>query len=316
LLIRWSMAKTLATTMRLERGPTISAAEFEPVDNRRGGKPDAPSVARLRSVQVDKLQGHALQPAHRHAPEEVRDLAESIEKLGLLQPPLVWQRGGGDYVILAGHRRVAAWWRLRAERKVGARIRVLVVAACSEAEAMYALAAEMLQRADASAVHTAELIAQAWEARRQELRREPTIREMASVIPTMKKTVLAEYRLIGDALHHPELGPLVRVADKSSKSKLLNALRRDEIPARCAALTALAEGYVGRPRSNGEGVARPPSWVRQRRGSGYDFTVRIRTRMEVAEIADSLSELDRVRGELQAALASAGGSSEGAQSSP
>ncbi len=69
----------------------------------------------LTTVEVDLavLNHNPWQPRRRMDPDELATLASSIREQGLLQPIVVQPLPGGRYVIVAGHRRVAAFEKLR-----------------------------------------------------------------------------------------------------------------------------------------------------------------------------------------------------------
>ncbi|MGH2773902.1 MAG: ParB/RepB/Spo0J family partition protein, partial [Actinomycetota bacterium] len=71
------------------------------------------AVAGLNEVSLDAIAPNPRQPRLRFDDEAIEDLAESIRELGILQPLLVRQLGGGRYELVAGER------RLRASRLAG-----------------------------------------------------------------------------------------------------------------------------------------------------------------------------------------------------
>jgi ParB/RepB/Spo0J family partition protein len=67
------------------------------------------------SVALSLLEANPWQPRKVIGAEELGVLVSSIREQGLLQPVVVQARGDGRYVIVAGHRRVAAFRQLAAE---------------------------------------------------------------------------------------------------------------------------------------------------------------------------------------------------------
>lgn len=63
---------------------------------------------KLELIPIDRLKENPYQPRIEIKDEEVAELAKSIKENGLLQPILVYMDNDG-YVIIAGHRRVAAY---------------------------------------------------------------------------------------------------------------------------------------------------------------------------------------------------------------
>jgi ParB family chromosome partitioning protein len=70
------------------------------------------SHAKLLEIPLDKIESNPLQPRFNIDSEELSELAESIKENGLLQPVLVDKNNNGKYILLAGHRRVAAFKKL------------------------------------------------------------------------------------------------------------------------------------------------------------------------------------------------------------
>lgn len=65
------------------------------------------------SVALGALQANPWQPRRSMDADELATLAASIHEQGLLQPIVVQPLEGGRYVIVAGHRRVAAYAKLQ-----------------------------------------------------------------------------------------------------------------------------------------------------------------------------------------------------------
>lgn len=94
-------------------------------------------------VEVDVVERNPHQPRIHHAESAVRELALSIEAVGLLQP-ITLRKVGDRYQLIAGER------RLRAHKVLGrSHIEALVISASDEESALLALA-ENLDRADLS----------------------------------------------------------------------------------------------------------------------------------------------------------------------
>ncbi|EDM22902.1 ParB/RepB/Spo0J family partition protein [Caminibacter mediatlanticus] len=62
----------------------------------------------VKEIEIDKLKENPYQPRIEIKEDEVKELAKSIEKNGLLQPINVYQSPLSDYYIISGHRRVEA----------------------------------------------------------------------------------------------------------------------------------------------------------------------------------------------------------------
>ncbi len=73
-------------------------------------EPERPDFAMLA---LDVIKPNPQQPRSRFSDETIAALAESIKAVGVLQPVVVVKSGEGDYVLIAGER------RLRAARRAG-----------------------------------------------------------------------------------------------------------------------------------------------------------------------------------------------------
>jgi ParB family chromosome partitioning protein len=62
----------------------------------------------IEFLPISKLQPFSKHPFKRHAPEKMRELADSIEERGVIVPILVRPLDSGMYEIVAGHNRVEA----------------------------------------------------------------------------------------------------------------------------------------------------------------------------------------------------------------
>jgi len=73
---------------------------------------DKVSHTKPKEVPLDQIEPNPLQPRFNIDSEELNELAESIKENGLLQPVLVDKKSNGKYILIAGHRRVAAYKKL------------------------------------------------------------------------------------------------------------------------------------------------------------------------------------------------------------
>lgn len=70
----------------------------------------ADNIDNIIEIPIDRLKpfNNGRQPFRMYTREKMNELMESIKTSGLLQPILVWDKGDGNYEILAGHNRVRA----------------------------------------------------------------------------------------------------------------------------------------------------------------------------------------------------------------
>lgn len=278
----------------------------EPRTPTRAAKPEvtaneikARASARLRKVPVFKLAPHPLQPLERHSDENVADLAESIRSLGLQEPPLVRLLPDGTYVILAGHRRTRAWQLLASAGYVDDKIRAFVLSGLADGEDIAIIAAEYAHRLDFSPLHAAQIVGAAVNHRRQVLGREPTVREMADLVP-WKKSQLNSYHRVYEALQDPRLAPLVRRLDKPSISLLDKVLGLDDFFRAQAALEAYASDGPAAARAFLPKKGRPKKAVQLNpQKGGFDLLIRYREGMSPEAAEKALAELRKAEQKLR-----------------
>jgi len=100
-------------------------------------------------IPVSEIRGSGQQPRRSFAPDELRDLVESIREKGVLQPVIVRPTAAG-YELVAGER------RLRAAQAAGVGTIPAIVKKFSDRESLEAALVENVQRADLNAIELAE----------------------------------------------------------------------------------------------------------------------------------------------------------------
>ena len=123
----------------LERVAELLSAPIEAVDV-TAVKPERG----ITMVAIDRLSPSPYQPRTEFAEEALAELAESIKRLGLLQPILVRPKGTGRYEIIAGERR----WR--AAQMAGLEQVPCIVRRVSDGEAQILALVENVHREDLS----------------------------------------------------------------------------------------------------------------------------------------------------------------------
>jgi ParB family chromosome partitioning protein len=105
---------------------------------------------RSQEVLLEKLVDNPYQPRQVIEEEPLQELAESIQSLGVLHPPLVFEQEAESYAIIAGHRRVEAC------RKLGMKsLPVWVISSKEPSFMAQASLVENLQRADLNPIEVA-----------------------------------------------------------------------------------------------------------------------------------------------------------------
>ncbi|MFA5674964.1 MAG: ParB/RepB/Spo0J family partition protein [Christensenellales bacterium] len=107
------------------------------------------SASGLVTIDVNDIDPSAAQPRKHFDNDKLGELAQSIKTYGIVQPIIV-QKNGSRYTIVAGER------RYRAARLAGLAAVPVVVKECSKAELMEVSLVENLQREDLNPIEEAE----------------------------------------------------------------------------------------------------------------------------------------------------------------
>ena len=99
-------------------------------------------VGKVLSVPIDSISPNPGQPRRRFEPEELRELADSIQALGILQPLTVRAAPDGGWQLIAGER------RLRAAQIAGLTHVPCIPTQCGDLDASLLALVENLQRSD------------------------------------------------------------------------------------------------------------------------------------------------------------------------
>lgn len=105
----------------------------------------------LKDIPVDQIKSNPFQPRKNFKPEELKELQESLQSSGLLQPVTVRPAAGGKgYELIAGER------RLRAAAGLGWKTIPAVVKDLTDQEVLTLALVENLQRSDLNPIEEAE----------------------------------------------------------------------------------------------------------------------------------------------------------------
>jgi ParB/RepB/Spo0J family partition protein len=123
---------------------------------RTAAPPDAAPPGEALLLDPGRIAGSPFQTRGRTGPDGdgIRELAESIKANGLLQRLVVRPLGGGNYELVAGHRRLAAWRAARPGEPVPCDARDM-----TDAQAETALNVENLQRKNLTPLEEADGVA-------------------------------------------------------------------------------------------------------------------------------------------------------------
>lgn len=132
-------------TRRLGRG-------LDALFNAPGASPPAErEESPLKEIPLDQIKSNPFQPRKSFKPEELKELQESLQASGLLQPVTVRPAAGGKgYELIAGER------RLRAAAGLGWKTIPAVVKDLTDQEVLTLALVENLQRSDLNPIEEAE----------------------------------------------------------------------------------------------------------------------------------------------------------------
>jgi ParB family chromosome partitioning protein len=103
----------------------------------------------VREIPLAQIRTNPYQPRRQFSEESLEELAASIREMGVLQPIIVRQEGEGDYVLVAGER------RLRAARLAGLATIPALVRSPSEQQMLEMALVENVQREDINPIDAA-----------------------------------------------------------------------------------------------------------------------------------------------------------------
>lgn len=103
----------------------------------------------IREVPLDQIRPNPYQPRQQFSEESLAELADSIRELGVIQPIIVRQESEGDYVLIAGER------RLRAASIAGLTTIPAIVRSPTEQQMLEMALVENVQREDINPIDAA-----------------------------------------------------------------------------------------------------------------------------------------------------------------
>lgn len=103
----------------------------------------------VKKISTDKISANPWQPREFFGHQDLEDLVESIKRHGILQPLIVTENGDGNYVLVAGER------RLRAAKMLDLKTVPCLVRSASEQEQLELALIENIQRSELNPVEEA-----------------------------------------------------------------------------------------------------------------------------------------------------------------
>ncbi|AWK90267.1 ParB/RepB/Spo0J family partition protein [Azospirillum thermophilum] len=210
-------ATFLGSLAESDAGAAVRAGGAELIDD---GHPVAvsPDMPRLVEIDLDRIEPNPDQPRTVFREEEIRSLAESIERVGLQQPVVVRQQGRG-FLLMAGER------RLRAHQMLGRRTIFALISRKGEPDEVALI--ENIQRVDLDAVDLARGLQRLID------RHGYTHQEVAAVlrlsdtevsrrlkILALPASILAEYQASPDAVSRSVLSEIAYAEGEAEQRRL------------------------------------------------------------------------------------------------
>lgn len=237
--------------MKLQKGKSAFGRAMDDVAARGDGSLISREFPRLIEVEWSRVQPRADQPRRHFDEDALRQLAESIERQGLLQPilvrPMVDARGA--YEIVAGERR----WRA-----IGLLNRPTLHAIVTSGNAEEIALVENLQRVDLTPLEEARGIQALMEshAYTQEAAAGALGWSRTQINRVLKLLTLPDAVLTECATLHLSRNAMVELAladEGAERERLLAMLRQG------ASVKLLREARAQKPEGQGAGAATPPS---------------------------------------------------------
>jgi len=227
----------------------------------RAPEASANSDGPVALIALDRLAAGPGQPRRNFDEAEMRELADSIAKHGVIQPIVAERLGDGSFAIIAGERRT------RASRLAGlSEIPAIVVGEYSDQKRLEVSLIENIQRSDLNPIEEAAAYKKLMDL--AGLSQE----ELAARVGKNRSTVANALRLLRlpddmqKSLESGGISPgharaLLSVQDDRSREKLFREILDDGLNVREAEKRASAPS-VGRSAAEGEKTAAKPSAVR------------------------------------------------------
>jgi ParB family chromosome partitioning protein len=226
-----------------------------------------------RMLPVEDLDPNPNQP--RHEMGDMTELTASVQEKGLLEPIIV-RPVGGRYQIIAGER------RHKAAMEAGLSEVPCIVRACSDSEVMELALIENLQRKDLSPFEEAEGLKALAE------QHGLTHEQMAERIGKSRTSITESMSLAGIP---DEVRELCRLADISSKSVLLQILRKKDVHEMTAFIAQLQR--EGKTRQAARRIMKKEVEKKRGRPRSYSFVFKPKDKVFTLALKFRKGEVER-----------------------
>ncbi len=112
--------------------------------------PSEPQAGQVQQVEIERIIPNPRQPREHFDPDQLAELAASIREHGIIQPLVVSPGENGNYILIAGER------RLQAARQAGLRRVPVILRETTDQQRLELALIENIQRADLNPLEEAE----------------------------------------------------------------------------------------------------------------------------------------------------------------
>lgn len=191
----------------------------------------------VQEIPIEQVRPNPFQPRQQFSEESLRELADSIRELGVIQPIIVRQESAETYVLVAGER------RLRAAQMAGLSVIPAIVRSPSEQQMLEIALVENVQREDINPVDAALAYKRLME--EFGLSMEQVARRVGKSLPAISNTIrllhLPDYileTLRNGALSEGHGRALLMVRDAVHQRQLWQEILADNLSVRTVELRA------------------------------------------------------------------------------
>ncbi len=241
----------------------------------------------VQEIPIAQIRPNPFQPRRQFDEESLRELAESIRQMGVIQPIIVRQESAEDYVLVAGER------RLRAAQMAGLTAIPAIVRSPSEQQMLEMALVENVQREDINPVDAAL----AYKRLMDEfgLTMEQVAQRVGKSVPAISNTIrllqLPEYILEtirNGALSEGHGRALLMVRDAVHQRQLWQEILSDNLSVRTAELRAREwreREMNPTPRNAPQSAPQPVSVSVELKALEQNLSAYLGTRVQVVQMA-------------------------------
>jgi len=237
----------------------------------------------IREIPIAQIRPNPYQPRQQFSEESLAELAASIRELGVIQPIIVRQEGDGDYVLVAGER------RLRAASMAGLTTIPAIVRSPSEQQMLEMALVENVQREDINPIDAALAYKRLMEefGMTQEQVAQRVGKSVPAVSNTLRLLQLPEYiinSLKEGIISEGHGRALLMVKDPTLQRQLWSDITTEGLSVRAAELRARELRPLNpTPRNAPESAPQPSSASPELKALEHNLSAYLGTRVQVVQ---------------------------------